>query len=660
MSDKKESRGESRGFSAKTLEKLRTWGGPSELSAFEAMMWLAEADPHLRSTTTSVMELDSTPDWSRLVAGHEWTTRAAPRLRQKVMEPAFGLDMPAWVDDPEFLLDYHLRRVRLPEPGTRRQLFDFAQTVAMTPFDRCRPPWEAVLVEGLEGGKAAYILKLHHAISDGIGIMQLIGEALNASRDGRDFPALKPTRKPRATSSLELAAKGAFHRFLDLPHGTTDSFSSLLDMAATLLKKPDAMREATDYLTSAKRMLATKPAAGSPILRKRSLGNRFDSFEFALADFKAASKSLGASLNDVFLAGLMGGFRRYHEEMGVSIDRMPIGFPISLRTENDAAGGNKFAGAQYPAPVGEKDPLKRIEHIQKFVRTAREEPALDVVLKIAPVMVHLPTPVLTTIAANMTAAQDAQVSNIPGVPHALHMAGAHVTHLWPFAPTVGCGMMIAMVSHNGRCCIGINSDRAAVTEPELLAECLYAGIEEMLQLKKPTSAARPASGAATKPASKLTSKAPVARAPVHAARVPAQAKAKPATKTVVAKASTTGKSKAAPKVVPKPVTKPVAAGKRNTKTVSVKAPVKAVKRAAAPTRAVAAKSANKSAASKPAASKLVAKNAVARTSNARKPTAKPARAKKSGTKTSGSKPSATKKPAAKPAIKAAAPRKRKA
>ncbi len=565
MSDKKESRGESRGFSAKTLEKLRTWGGPSELSAFEAMMWLAEADPHLRSTTTSVMELDSTPDWSRLVAGHEWTTRAAPRLRQKVMEPAFGLDMPVWVDDPEFLLDYHLRRVRLPEPGTRRQLFDFAQTVAMTPFDRCRPPWEAVLVEGLEGGKAAYILKLHHAISDGIGIMQLIGEALNASRDGRDFPALKPTRKPRATSSLELAAKGAFHRFLDLPHGTTDSFSSLLDMAATLLKKPDAMREATDYLTSAKRMLATKPAAGSPILRKRSLGNRFDSFEFALADFKAASKSLGASLNDVFLAGLMGGFRRYHEEMGVSIDRMPIGFPISLRTENDAAGGNKFAGAQYPAPVGEKDPLKRIEHIQKFVRTAREEPALDVVLKIAPVMVHLPTPVLTTIAANMTAAQDAQVSNIPGVPHALHMAGAHVTHLWPFAPTVGCGMMIAMVSHNGRCCIGINSDRAAVTEPELLAECLYAGIEEMLQLKKPASAARPTSGGATKPSSKPTSKAPLARATVNATRVPTQAKAKPATQKVVAKTSVAVKSKAAPKVVPKAVpkaaTKPVAAGK---------------------------------------------------------------------------------------------------
>lgn len=590
MSEQKQSRGESRGFTAKTLEKLRTWGGPSELSAFEAMMWLAEADPHLRSTTTSVMVLDSTPDWNRMVVGHEWTTRAAPRLRQKVMEPAFGLDMPVWVDDPEFLLDYHLRRVRLPEPGTERQLFDYAQTLAMTPFDRCRPPWEAVLVEGLENGGAAYILKLHHAISDGIGIMQLIGEALSASRDGRQFPVLKP-HKARSTSSLGLAAKGALHRFLELPHDTSGSVSSLLEMAADWLRKPDAMREATDYLASAKRMLATKPVSGSPILHKRSLGVRFDAIEFPLADLKVAAKSVGASLNDLFLAGLIGGFRRYHEQMGVHLERMPIGFPISLRTENDTAGGNKFAGAQYPAPVGLIDPLKRIEHIQNFVRNVRTEPALDVVLKIAPVMVHLPTPVLTTIAANMTAAQDAQISNIPGVAHPIHMAGAHVTHLWPFAPTVGCGMMIAMVSHNGRCCIGINSDRAAVTEPELLTACLREGIEEMLGLRtplslvgaeesKPTKAkARPKATRAPSVSKASTAKAQTPRS-TKPAKAPVVKLTKPATPAAAkprVKASATAAKKASAKVAvaKKPALKSVVAKTAKTAAASKAAPVKA-------------------------------------------------------------------------------------
>ena len=543
MSDEK-------GFSSKTLEQLRTWGGPRELSAFEAMMWLAEADPHLRSTTTSVLVLDSAPAWERLVAGHEWTTRAAPRLRQRVMEPTLGLEMPVWVDDSEFLLDYHLRRVRLPEPGTERQLFDFAQNLAMTPFDRFRPPWEAVFVEGLEGGRAAYILKLHHAVSDGIGIIQLLSESLNLLRQSREFPALKPTRKGRATSSLGLAAKGALHRFLELPHDTSNSLSTVLETMAQWLRKPEALRGAVDYLASAKRMLATKPATGSPILRKRSTGTRFDVLEIPLADFKVAAKSVGASINDLFLAGLLGGFRRYHEQMGVKLEKMPVGFPISLRTEGDTAGGNKFAGAQYPAPIGERDPLKRIEHIQNFVRNVRTEPALDIVLKIAPVMVRLPTPVLTAIASNMTAAQDAQISNVPGIAHSIYMAGSHVTHLYPFAPTVGCGMMITMVSHDGRCCIGINSDRAAVIEPELLTECLREGLEEMLALRKPLVAS-----------------------PSEEQRKPSRkAVAKPAVRKVV-KPATKKKGAAKPASKPvakKPVVKKVAAPAKRARAASVK------------------------------------------------------------------------------------------
>src|SRR5688572_3608346 len=137
------------------LAELRDWGGPREMSAFDAVMWRAEVDPRLRSTTTSVLILDRTPAWERLLEGHRWVVEAVPRFHQRVVEPAFGIGMPTWVDDPHFDLDYHLRRVRLPEPGSERQLFDLAQTLAMTPFDKSRSPWEATVVEGLEGGRAA-------------------------------------------------------------------------------------------------------------------------------------------------------------------------------------------------------------------------------------------------------------------------------------------------------------------------------------------------------------------------------------------------------------------------------------------------------------------------------------------------------------------------
>jgi hypothetical protein len=100
--------------------------------------------------------------------------------------------------------------------------------------------------------------------------------------------------------------------------------------------------------------------------------------------------------------------------------------------------------------------------------------------------------VVTKLTADFTLAQDAQISNIPGIAHPVFFAGAEVTHFWPFAPVPGCAMMIAMISHNGRCCIGINSDRAAVTEPELLVECLREGLAEVLALGPPRPARAPA------------------------------------------------------------------------------------------------------------------------------------------------------------------------
>src|SRR5213080_2556776 len=100
------------------LDELRRWGGPAEMSAFEAVMWNAEIDPRLRSTTTSVLTLDVTPDWDRFLAEHRWLVDAVPRFRQRVVVPAFGAGNPTWVDDPDFDLDYHVRRLRLAEPGS--------------------------------------------------------------------------------------------------------------------------------------------------------------------------------------------------------------------------------------------------------------------------------------------------------------------------------------------------------------------------------------------------------------------------------------------------------------------------------------------------------------------------------------------------------------
>lgn len=466
------------------LDELSRWGGPNQMSAFESLMWRAEVDPRLRSTTTSVFFLDQAPDWERFYQGHQWLVNAVPRFRQRVVQPAFGIGAPTWVDDADFHLDYHLRRVRLPEPGTERQLFDLAQTLAMVPFDRARSPWEGTLIEGLEGGRAAYVLKLHHATSDGMGIIQLLSRVLRRNREPAG--AQRPTtgRRRAMLTPGELAR----NRLLALPQDAASSVGSLLQSIGEWARQPDASGKALKYAGSARRMLGTRPVPGSPLFRRRGLSWRFDAIELPLDELKAAARAAEGSLNDVFLAGLIGGFRRYHEAMGVMVERMPIGFPISLRKEGDPPGGNKFAGSQYAAPISETDPIARVRDIQAFVRETRKEPALDVMVRLMPLMVRLPIGAVIKATADFTAAQDAQISNIPGIAEPVYMAGAHVTHFWPFAPVPGCGMMITMITHHGRCCIGINSDRAAVTDPELLTSCLREGLQEMTDLAKPAQA----------------------------------------------------------------------------------------------------------------------------------------------------------------------------
>jgi diacylglycerol O-acyltransferase / wax synthase len=502
---------------ASVLAELRHWGGPPEMSAFEALMWLSEADPRLRSTTTSVLILDREPSWERFLADHRWLVSAVPRFRQHVVVPAFGVGQPTWADDPDFDLDYHVRRQRLPEPGSDRQLLDAAAILAMTPFDRAKAPWEATLVEGLEGGRAAYVLKLHHAVSDGLGIMQLLSRVFTRDPDEvvRPVPPARDKGRGRVTTPFGLGLKAVAGRLAALPSMASEAASTLVRHVGNLAADREATLQSLEYLASAKRMLGNKPVAGSRLFRRRSLTRRLDTIEVPLTKLKAASKAVEASINDTFLCAMIGGFRRYHEEMGVTVGEMPIGFPISLRSGDDPMGGNKFAGSKYAAPISEKDPIERIRHIQRFVRETRSEPALDVMIRLTPVLSRLPVCVVTRLLAGFTEAQDAQISNIPGIPHPVYLAGAEVTHYWPFAPVPGCAMMIAMLSHNGRCCIGINSDTAAVTEPELLVECLREGLDEVLALANgkrppqaradegsPSKASKPK--AATRPAKVLT------------------------------------------------------------------------------------------------------------------------------------------------------------
>lgn len=454
-----------------TRAALRGWGGQAEMGATEALLWRTEVNPRLRSTMTDVLVFDHAPEWNRFRRDHQWLVEAVPRFGQHVVDPGLGSSSPHWARDDDFDLGYHLRRVQLPAPGSERQLLDLAQSLAMTPLDKARPPWQGTLVEGLEGGRAAYVLKLHHAISDGLGIVQLMDQLLSVKGPLLAAPAspkpLVRTTRRRPRESLSDTAAG-------------------LPGAASLWQRgAQAAQQALDYAASATRLLAVRSVAGSPILRRRSASMRFDVIEFALDDFKAAAHACEGTINDVLLAGLMGGWRRYHEVMGVPVAHLPIGFPVSVRKAGDPAGGNRFTALRYAAPVGENDPILRVRDVQQFLRTMRAEAALDIMVRLMPVMARLPAAAAARLAVGITSSLDAQVSNVPGLAGPAMLSGARITQSWPFGPLPGCAMMITMASHDGRCCIGVNSDPAAVIDPELMTESLRSGLQELLALAHP-------------------------------------------------------------------------------------------------------------------------------------------------------------------------------
>ena len=204
-----------------------------------------------------------------------------------------------------------------------------------------------------------------------------------------------------------------------------------------------------------------------------------------LADLKAGAKAGGGSLNDGLLAGVIGGFRRYHERHGAPVDRLTVGFPISLRTQDDPQGGNRFTGARFAAAMAETDPAARIAAVRQFVLTARAASgaATDAVSAVlAPALGWLPPPVIAAVSSQLTSTNDVQVSNVPGVPYPVYIAGSQITHMYPFGPLPGCAAMITLISHNEDCCIGINADAAAITDPGGLTEDLRAGLDEVVML----------------------------------------------------------------------------------------------------------------------------------------------------------------------------------
>jgi diacylglycerol O-acyltransferase / wax synthase len=500
----------------------------------EAIMWAVESDPFLRTDFTNVTLLESAPDPARLQAGLERAIAAFPPLRQRVARPPLGLAPPQWADDPDFAFGYHLRRLSLPPPGDQRQLLDLAAQLAAMPLDRARPLWELTVVEGLAGGRAAVLQRLHHSLTDGVGGMRLLRSLLErtvpgAAGGGGATPvaAIDPLvwRHPEIFSPFDMGS-GWSHGWLgssdprperDSPWGLVDRIAAPLgevggslayrfgqgmsaarrsfELASTLPGSTgDDLRELADRARRTARSVADQVmvsgGALSPLMVGRSLARRFETDSFDLGAVRGAARALGSSRNAIFVAGVTGGLLGYHERMGAPCDALRMAIPLSLRSSAGsgagpggpvAVGGNHFAPARVIVPLGPKDPAKRLVAVSQSLVEVAAEPGLSMAEGLAGLISLLPASVLIPALRAQARTVDFATSIVPGLRSARSMAGAPVEASWPMGPRVGCAVNFTLLACHDRLHLGVNLDPAAVTDPGALMECLAESFGNLLE-----------------------------------------------------------------------------------------------------------------------------------------------------------------------------------
>jgi diacylglycerol O-acyltransferase / wax synthase len=458
------------------------------MSDEDALMWNIEKDPVLRSTIVAVALFDSVPDWEQLRRRIDQTTCFIPRLRQRVVSPPFRIAPPRWTAESTFDLDFHLRRVRLAGPGTIRALFDALQPIATASFDRARPLWEFTLFEGLDGPggeRAAMAMKVHHSVTDGVGGMALLAHFIDLVRDApeapdADVPAALPPEDARILDVVRHSLAHNRRRAMGIARRMP--FEVVRATGRAIRNPIGAVNDALRTTRSIARTIAPARSPMSPIMLRRGLGRRLEAFDVPLDGMKRVAKATDASINDVFVAAVVGGVRRYHERHGAAPIELRMTLPINLRQGDDDAGGNRFAPARFPVPTSIDDPRARIAALGALVREWRAEPALQMTSTLAGVLNQLPTATTTALFGGMLKCCDFVTTNIPGAPVPVYVAGARVERLYAFAPPAGAAFNVALISHRDTCCIGVVIDTAAVPDPDVLLGCLRSGFDEVLAL----------------------------------------------------------------------------------------------------------------------------------------------------------------------------------
>ena len=411
-----------------------------------------------------------------------------PPLRRRLAEVPFGLNRPYWVEDPDFDLEFHLRELAVPAPGTDEQLAEQVARIAARPLDRRRPLWEAYFLSGLQDDRRALLVKFHHAALDGVAGAELVTTLLDQEPLAAPPPRGRAPRAGRVPGQPEMWLRGVVGLSLQPLRALDLQRRVLTGLPRTGLRMAQAAAPADGQLLGVPpALVAPRTSLNRPITAHR----RYAIGTASLDDVKAVRAAFGVTVNDVVMAACAGGLRRWLQVHG-ELPGQPLlaMVPISVRTpDQQGTYGNRVSAMVAALPTHLADPVDRLRSVHEAMRVAKERHgAIDAEALLE--LTQFTMPAVATRAARVAAqlrtadwvnpAYNVVISNVPGPRTPLYLAGARMLDYFPVSMVAdGLGLNITVQSYLDRLDIGLIACREVVPDLWDLLGYVTASLDEL-------------------------------------------------------------------------------------------------------------------------------------------------------------------------------------
>ena len=434
---------------------------------------------------------DAPFDYEELVALISARIAHLPRYRQKIREVPGRLANPVWVDDESFDITYHVRQAALPKPGTDEQLEEFVARIQQRPLDRSHPLWEVYLVEGLEHDRFAVVTKTHHALVDGAVALD-IAQLVVRDRPGFDEDVVDTWRPRHEPSDLQLVA-GAVTDAVFMPGQVIDSVRENLDEAREIAGR---VVQGLGSLVSTVVRGAARPAPTSPLNVEIGAARRFVMVGTDLDDYRKVRSRLArgayaddVTINDVILATVAGAFRAWLLTRGEPVHPSSVirsMVPVSVESESGSpAAAHRLTACFVDLPVGEPGASMRLHQIAFSMRQQMEGGQAMSAQRLVGLAGFAP-PTLHSLGARLGSAMSRRlfnviITNVPGPQTTLYAGDAPMLSTYPVIPLAkGQALAIGLTSYDGGVYFGLNGDRDALPDLDVLGQCIGEALEELV------------------------------------------------------------------------------------------------------------------------------------------------------------------------------------